>query len=404
MARPHHLLGVAAGVACVCFLALVGTQRHTGNPIDALTLDFAPMTTSPRRLGRARTHPRTHPRTRLAATPISAVDVQAAHVRCAIQSLQGGVHPDGGHCGCATAGGCPPTKVVNSIPSDFPDPRFSASGAQYNENGAGWTTSGVLDNSGYAAGDIERWPISDKPGHVREINGDAPEAGGEPKGLFSSIGTHCGCTICPCRGDDDLDSVSNGEWTWPVQAVRTKPPAAVGGASSRAKKGGKKGGKKGKSCPDCQYVAKVKPITERYIATVLPTEESSSSSSSSSSSHTEKTVVKFKTKYVPVYNTVYKERTVYVPVYDDPFWNPEADGRVAGEGIGLPEASPYGALPYKTGAWYEWGQKRHNMLDALGGTLDTDRDVDQPADLGVWWGDSLPSGKMVSSLSDSDSF
>ena len=38
------------------------------------------------------------------------------------------------------------------------------------------------------------------------------------------------------------------------------------------------------------------------------------------------------------------------------------------------------------------------------GTLDTDSDVDQPADLGVWWGDSLPSGKMRSSLSDSDSF
>ena len=32
-----------------------------------------------------------------------------------------------------------------------------------------------------------------------------------------------------------------------------------------------------------------------------------------------------------VYKTVYKERQVYVPVYDDPFWNPEADGRVAGE-------------------------------------------------------------------------
>ena len=29
--------------------------------------------------------------------------------------------------------------------------------------------------------------------------------------------------------------------------------------------------------------------------------------------------------------TVYKENTVYVPVYDDPFWNPEADGRLAGE-------------------------------------------------------------------------
>ena len=40
----------------------------------------------------------------------------------------------------------------------------------------------------------------------------------------------------------------------------------------------------------------------------------------------------------------------------------------------------------------------------LSGTLDTDRDVDDPADLGVWWGDSLPSGRTDSSLSDSDSF
>ena len=39
----------------------------------------------------------------------------------------------------------------------------------------------------------------------------------------------------------------------------------------------------------------------------------------------------------------------------------------AEQGIGLPEASPYGALPYKQGAWYEWGKQRHNMLDALGG-------------------------------------
>ena len=100
-----------------------------------------------------------------------------------------------------------------------------------------------------------------------------------------------------------------------MQAVRTKPPAAVGVASSRATKGGKKG----KSCPDCQYVAHVKrgvyvlstpplinvfsdryvahvkPVQERYIATVVPTEESSSSSS-----HTEKTIVKYRTKYVPV--------------------------------------------------------------------------------------------------------
>ncbi len=44
------------------------------------------------------------------------------------------------------------------------------------------------------------------------------------------------------------------------------------------------------------------------------------------------------------------------------------------------------------------------MLDRLGGTLDTDRDVDAPADLGVWWSDSLPSSRMESSLSDGDSF
>jgi hypothetical protein len=47
---------------------------------------------------------------------------------------------------------------------------------------------------------------------------------------------------------------------------------------------------------------------------------------------------------------------------------------------------------------------RHSMLDALGGTLDSDRDIDQPADLGVWWSDSLPTRRMASSLSDSDSF
>jgi len=50
----------------------------------------------------------------------------------------------------------------------------------------------------------------------------------------------------------------------------------------------------------------------------------------------------------PVYETrtVYKENTVYVPVYDDPFWNPEADGRLAGEGVGVPHASPMGAQKY----------------------------------------------------------
>eukprot|EP00961_Rhodomonas_salina_P224961 3041525-Rhodomonas_salina.2 len=49
----------------------------------------------------------------------------------------------------------------------------------------------------------------------------------------------------------------------------------------------------------------------------------------------------------------------------------------------MPEASPFGAQPYRKGAWYEWGKQRHNMLDALGGTLDTDQDMDHPADLGA---------------------
>ena len=51
-----------------------------------------------------------------------------------------------------------------------------------------------------------------------------------------------------------MDTWTHGrEWTWPVQGVRTKPPAAVRGQSG-AKKGA---GKTRKSCPDCQYVAKV---------------------------------------------------------------------------------------------------------------------------------------------------
>ena len=128
--------------------------------------------------------------------------------------------------------------------------------------------------------------------------------------------------------------MSNGEWTWPVKSIRTKPPRAVRGAAGS----GSSSSSKRKSCPDCQYIAHVSPVTERFIATVVPTSssDSSSSSSSSSSSHSEKTITKYKTKYITKYKTLYKERTVNVPVYDDPFWNPQADGRIAGEGIGLP--------------------------------------------------------------------
>jgi len=271
-------VAVAAMAAAACGLALLALARvrgpaGAGGPVAELTLSLA------RASPRAPAHVRA--RARLAATPIRGVHGQASHIRCAIQSLSGGVSPD--------ASGCPVEKVVPPPPSGFPDPRFSQTGAQYNENGAGWTTSGVLDNSEYAAGDIERWPISDKPGHVREINGDPEEAGSQYWGTLGGLGTHCGCAICPCRGDDDIDSVSNGEWAWPVQAVRTPPPQAVRGSSSQ---GGSTHSHK-KSCPDCEYVAHVKPVSERFLATVVPV-----ASHSSSSSHDVKTITKYKTKFV----------------------------------------------------------------------------------------------------------
>ena len=61
------------------------------------------------------------------------------------------------------------------------------------------------------------------------------------------------CAVCPCRGDDDVDSVSNGEWTWPVETV--KAPTSV-----RKIKGGRGGARK-RTCPECQYIAHVEPVS-----------------------------------------------------------------------------------------------------------------------------------------------
>ena len=128
-----------------------------------------------------------------ASRPGSSVGRQAAHVRCALQSLAGGVSPDGG--------ACPPVKVVPSAPSGFAPPRFAENGGQTNENGAGWTAAGVLDNSAYAAGSVERWPASEISGKVREINGDAVDAGGSGRPRAGGLGTHCGFVCVPCDVD-----------------------------------------------------------------------------------------------------------------------------------------------------------------------------------------------------------
>mmetsp|Transcript_37658 Transcript_37658/g.77360 ORF Transcript_37658/g.77360 Transcript_37658/m.77360 type:complete len:358 (+) Transcript_37658:49-1122(+) len=274
---------------------------------------------------------------------------------------------------------CQAPKIIPGERSGFEDPTFGENGGQYFENNAGWTASGVLDNSAYAAATASTFPKSDVAGHVREIMGEPIPAGAEA--YRGGLSKHCGCTVCPCRGDDDIDTVNNGEWAWPIDTRTLKEPKLKKHKSS--------------SCPKCKYTATVKPVTERYLATVTPMH---------SSSNKEKVVTKYKTKYITKYKTLYKENTIYVPVYDDPFWNPKDDGRLAGEGVGMPEASPFGAMPYRKGAWYEWGKQRHNMLDSLGGTLDTDQDVDHPADLGIWWADSLAHGRFSSNLDDGDSF
>eukprot|EP00961_Rhodomonas_salina_P224962 3041525-Rhodomonas_salina.3 len=116
----------------------------------------------------------------------------------------------------------------------------------------------------------------------------------------------CRCTVCPCRGDDDIDTVNNGEWAWPIDTRKLHDP--------KLKKF------KATGCPKCKYTATVKPVTERFLATVR------------AKHNHEKVVVKYKPEYITKYKTLYKENTVYVPVYDDPFWNPQDDGRLAGEG------------------------------------------------------------------------
>lgn len=271
---------------------------------------------------------------------------------------------------------CTDPKIASGDYSGFEDPTFGEKGGQYFENNAGWTASGVLDNSAYAAATASVFPPSDVPGHVKEIMGEPVDAGSQS--YRGGLSHNCGCTVCPCRGDDDIDTVNNGEWAWPIDTRKLHDP--------KLKKF------KATGCPKCKYTATVKPVTERFLATVR------------AKHNHEKVVVKYKPEYITKYKTLYKENTVYVPVYDDPFWNPQDDGRLAGEGVGMPEASPFGAQPYRKGAWYEWGKQRHNMLDALGGTLDTDQDMDHPADLGSWWADSLPHGRFASNLDDGDSF
>ncbi len=127
--------------------------------------------------------------------------------------------------------------------SGFDDPTFGENGGQYFENNAGWTASGVLDNSAYAAATASLFPPSDVSGHTKEILGEPVDAGAES--YRGGLSHHCGCAVCPCRGDDDIDTVSNGDWAWPIDTRRLKDPTL--------KKVKKEGG-----CPTCKYTAIVK--------------------------------------------------------------------------------------------------------------------------------------------------
>uniref|UniRef100_A0A7S4KRP8 Uncharacterized protein n=1 Tax=Guillardia theta TaxID=55529 RepID=A0A7S4KRP8_GUITH len=156
-----------------------------------------------------------------------------------------------GHTACiykkgfgTSLAGCPPPKIAPADASGFEDPIFAEDAGQIQQNNAGWTVSGVLDNSEYAAGDLQRYPPSTVAGHVREINGSPRPAGGytERGGLSS----HCGCAVCPCRGDDDIDVISNGEWVWPVSSRKIPQKQVKSSSSSAAFK-----------CPNCIYTAQV---------------------------------------------------------------------------------------------------------------------------------------------------
>jgi len=114
-----------AGAASVACLLVLLTTQSTGWGQELVSVDARTGRQLPVRSRRARSR-------QLAATSINAVGAQARRIKCAIQSLAGGISPDGG--------GCPVVKVVNGVPSGFPNPQFSKTGAQYNENNAGGIT------------------------------------------------------------------------------------------------------------------------------------------------------------------------------------------------------------------------------------------------------------------------
>jgi hypothetical protein len=145
-------------------------------------------------------------------------------------------------------------------------------------------------------------------------------------------GATCGCAVCPCRGDDDIDTISNGGWYWPIE-TRKLPEEELSSSSSSSVPPKKE---------EHKYEVEVEHVPKAKKPVVPPKPEIKVVT---------KTVVK--TRYVPVPEKSVVEKTVYVPVYDDPFWNPRRDGRLAGEGIGAPMLNPRGAASYKQGAWFE---------------------------------------------------
>ncbi|KAJ1481387.1 hypothetical protein T484DRAFT_1807578 [Baffinella frigidus] len=91
------------------------------------------------------------------------------------------------------SGGCPMAKVQGGAASGFEVPEYTEGGQQWNENSAGWTAAGVLDNApgGYAT--VDPWHEHSKAGGVKETYGEPVPAGSVAN--RGGVGTSCGCAV-----------------------------------------------------------------------------------------------------------------------------------------------------------------------------------------------------------------
>lgn len=118
------------------------------------------------------------------------------------------------------------------------------------------------------------------------------------------------CVPCAVfrRGDDDIDTVSNGGWYWPIES-RKLPSETL--ASKPPCEGEEPPPREGED-----YNVEVVRVKPQRPTASLPRPQT-------------RTQVIYRTRYVPIPEKTVVEKAVYVPVYDDPFWNPRADGEIS---------------------------------------------------------------------------